>query len=226
VTTAETTDENFSDSSAAPFPGRPFVFSDVRLSFWALLLVKFDGFGNGEFGLCVGPFRKNDQPQHIAERGTDQFQGVLRILPRRDLSASEGVELPRLLILNGSYTSTKVAAQLCSARNLIVLNICPLFLPPPSPVGIRDAGRQEQVFGDVAVSDPARSHFHDHENVQHPKAGCYTDEEITSDQLRSHLRYGDLGFPEGRIRVCATTSRYVQKAAAREPMGLRDDLRT
>jgi hypothetical protein len=23
--------------------------------------------------------------------------------------------------------------------------------------------------GDVAVSDPARSHFHDHENVPHPK---------------------------------------------------------
>src|SRR5213594_3656199 len=32
--------------------------------------------------------------------------------------------------------------------------------------------------GDVEVSDPARSHFHDHENVQHPKAGCHGDEEI------------------------------------------------
>ena len=36
--------------------------------------------------------------------------------------------------------------------------------------------------GDVAVSDPACSHFHDHENVQHPKAGCRTDEEITCQQ--------------------------------------------
>ena len=35
---------------------------------------------------------------------------------------------------------------LCSARNLIVLNFRPLFMPPPAPVGIRDAGRPEQVF--------------------------------------------------------------------------------
>jgi len=33
--------------------------------------------------------------------------------------------------------------------------------------------------GDVEVSDPARSHFHDHENVQHPKAGRHANEEIT-----------------------------------------------
>ena len=36
--------------------------------------------------------------------------------------------------------------------------------------------------GDVAVSDPTRSYFHDHENVQHPKAGCHTDEKITGQQ--------------------------------------------
>jgi len=36
--------------------------------------------------------------------------------------------------------------QLCSARNLIVLNFRLLFMPLPSPLGIRDADRPEQVF--------------------------------------------------------------------------------
>ena len=35
---------------------------------------------------------------------------------------------------------------LCSAKNLIVLNFRRLFMPLASPVGIRDAGRPEQVF--------------------------------------------------------------------------------
>ena len=36
--------------------------------------------------------------------------------------------------------------ELCSAKNLIVLNFRPLFMPLASPVGIRDADRPEQVF--------------------------------------------------------------------------------
>ncbi len=32
--------------------------------------------------------------------------------------------------------------------------------------------------GDVEVIDSARSHFHDHEDVQHPEAGRHADEEI------------------------------------------------
>ena len=38
------------------------------------------------------------------------------------------------------------------------------------------------MIGDIEVSDPARSHFHDHEDVQHAKARCHTDEEITGQQ--------------------------------------------
>src|SRR5690349_10178588 len=52
--------------------------------FWALLLVKSHSFGNGELGLCVAPFRTDDQPQGIGERGTNQFERVLRIFPRGD----------------------------------------------------------------------------------------------------------------------------------------------
>jgi len=36
--------------------------------------------------------------------------------------------------------------------------------------------------GDVAVSDPARSHFHDHENVQHPKLAVTPTKKITGQQ--------------------------------------------
>src|ERR1700756_4026776 len=69
----------------------PSHFKVVRLffltfgfSFWTLLLVKYHGFGTGEFRLCIGPFRKNDEPQGIGERGADQFERVLRIPPRGD----------------------------------------------------------------------------------------------------------------------------------------------
>ena len=50
--------------------------------------------------------------------------------------------------MNGWIEQTRSLAQcwLCSARILIVLNFRPLFMPLPSPVGIRDADRPEQVF--------------------------------------------------------------------------------
>src|SRR5207302_8763000 len=69
----------------------PRHFQVVRLLFLAcgfairaLLLVKFHGFCNGEVGLCIGPLRRQHQPQDIAERRTDKIDGILRILPRHD----------------------------------------------------------------------------------------------------------------------------------------------
>src|ERR1700747_2217229 len=79
-----TTDETFLILLARHFQVVRLLFPTFGFSLWALLLVEFHGFSNGEFGLCIGPFRKNDQPKRIAERGTDQFEGVLPILPRRD----------------------------------------------------------------------------------------------------------------------------------------------
>jgi len=45
-----------------------------------------------------------------------------------------------------SIGPTQPQKCLCSARNVIVLNFRPLLMAPPSPVGIRDADRPEQLF--------------------------------------------------------------------------------
>jgi hypothetical protein len=37
---------------------------------------------------------------------------------------------------------------------------------------------RRRMSGDVDVGDPARAHLHDKEDVQHPKAGRYRDEEV------------------------------------------------
>src|SRR6266566_2835991 len=58
------------------------LFLALGFPFRALLLVKFHGFRSGEFGLCIGLLRKNNQSQDVAERRTDKIDRILLILPR------------------------------------------------------------------------------------------------------------------------------------------------
>src|SRR5271167_1703574 len=53
--------------------------------------------------------------------------------------------------------------------------------------------------GDVEVSDPASAHFHDHEDVQHPKSGRHGDEEIASQNALGMV--ADKGHPTLRRRA-------------------------
>jgi hypothetical protein len=53
--------------------------------------------------------------------------------------------------------------------------------------------------GDIEVPDSAASHFHDHENIQHPEPAGYRDEEIAGQQCLSVI--ADKGPPALRRRL-------------------------
>src|SRR2546429_4548267 len=73
-----TTDENFSDSSGAPFPGRPFVFSDVRLLFLGPLARRVSRLQQWRVRLVHWPILKKRR----SEEHTSELQSRLHLVCR------------------------------------------------------------------------------------------------------------------------------------------------
>src|SRR6267143_2075638 len=56
----------------------------LGFSLRALLLLQFHGFCNGMLSFCIDSLGVNDEPKTIGEGRTDEIEGILCILPRRD----------------------------------------------------------------------------------------------------------------------------------------------
>src|SRR5205823_7919963 len=77
-----TTDENFSDSSGAPFPGRPFVFSDVRLLFLGPLARRVSRLQQWRVRLVHWPISKKRPAQTRSEEHTSELQSLAYLVCR------------------------------------------------------------------------------------------------------------------------------------------------